>query len=85
MKFVPERFDPESEFFPPPHTEGKRQRSKYSYNPFSTHMRRCPGKNFAMLELKVIIAEFLRKFEYELEPTLTQNPYVRFSLRSQFK
>ncbi|CAI2366495.1 unnamed protein product [Moneuplotes crassus] len=84
MEFIPERFDPDSHYFTTPSSNGTKQRSRYSYNPFSTNLRRCPGKNLAMLELKLIVAEFLSKFNYTISPEQISNKYLRFSLRSQF-
>ena len=82
-EFIPERFDPESELFNCPGENIKKKRSKYSFIPFSAGLRKWPGMNLAMLELKTISALFLKTFEYELDPNQKANDYLRFSLRSQ--
>lgn len=49
--FIPERFDPESEWYSRPDC-GKR--SPLAFLPFSFGPRQCPGQSFALLELKVM-------------------------------
>ena len=86
MKFIPERFDPESEYFTPPKAGNFNQRNiSTNYIPFSTGLRKWPGMNLAMLELKLITAKFISTFAYELDPQQEQNEYIRFTLRSQHK
>jgi benzoate 4-monooxygenase len=38
-----------------------------TFNPFSIGPRACVGKNLANLELQIIVASILRKFEFVLE------------------
>ena len=54
----PETFDPERFS-----RENKGNIVPYTYMPFSTGQRSCVGKNFAMLEMKVVLSRVIREFE----------------------
>lgn len=62
--FRPERFGKEPE--------------RFSYFPFGGGPRLCIGNNFAMLELRIILAEIIRNFDFEIESAKT--PGYDFSL-----
>ncbi|CAG8489127.1 10802_t:CDS:1 [Ambispora gerdemannii] len=44
----------------------KDQLPKYAFSPFGQGMRSCPGKNFAMAEIKTILANIYRKYTFQL-------------------
>lgn len=59
----PERFDP-SRFDP----EQLKTRNKFAYMPFGGGPRLCIGKDFAIMEMLVVLAFVLSKYEVKLEP-----------------
>jgi cytochrome P450 len=60
--FIPERFDPSSEYFKTP---GGMKRHPMSYGPFLGGKRICIGKTFAENIGKAILLMLLLKFDYE--------------------
>lgn len=70
LKFDPERFT------------GNRSHHPFSYIPFSAGPRNCIGYKYAMIELKVLLANVLRKFSLESLDGLDQlNVAVELILR----
>eukprot|EP00475_Leptophrys_vorax_P028897 TRINITY_DN4208_c0_g1_i2.p1 TRINITY_DN4208_c0_g1~~TRINITY_DN4208_c0_g1_i2.p1 ORF type:complete len:516 (+),score=123.00 TRINITY_DN4208_c0_g1_i2:2089-3636(+) len=74
-----ERFWPEPEKFDPSRfllqEDGKPiKRHHYAYLPFSAGARACMGKNFALIEIKLIIAVLLKRFKFSLVPGQNVTP-----------
>lgn len=73
--------DPE-EFKPERFAEGQATAAKHpnSYFPFGFGPRSCIGKNVALAEGKLVMAEMLRRFEWSISPNYRHLPYIHFSL-----
>lgn len=52
-----------------------------AYLPFSAGARSCLGANFAMLEMRVVLADFLTRFRFAATPGRTPKPTAVLSLR----
>ncbi len=72
----PDEFDPER--FAP---ERAARQHKGAYFPFLAGPHQCIGNEFAMLEMRIIIAMMLREFELELQPGQTIQPVAALVLR----
>ena len=59
--FIPERFDPESEWSKRP-DNGKIH--QHSFMPFSIGPRACPGRALGMMQLKVIVIFFVYHMDW---------------------
>jgi len=64
MKFIPERFDPESDYFKLPN---KTKREAITWLAFGAGPRACMGDNFSMYFMKVGIIYFVHMFKFELK------------------
>lgn len=79
-KFIPERFDPTSEYFTKPGTN--EQRDSTAFIPFSTGSRGCPAMMYAVTQVKTLLAYFLSRVEYTIDEEYMNNPHVYFGLES---
>ena len=70
-RFLPERFNPDSEYFLTP--AGKK-RHPFAFCPFSFGPRACVGQNMAMMELKVFVAFMLLRVNYEIPQAQLDRP-----------
>ncbi|KAG0068712.1 hypothetical protein BGZ89_004185 [Linnemannia elongata] len=67
--FFPERWIPEESPFPPI--------QDFTFYPFSAGTRNCVGKNFAMMEMRLILATILTTYDIEYVPRQRED-YVQF-------
>ena len=81
--FIPERFDPESDYFFKPNSQ--EVRDPMSYLPFSSGSRPWAGQALAKIESRVILSRILTSVEYEIDQSLLDNETARFNIFSQFK
>lgn len=59
----PEQFDPERFS-----TVNKKQHVPFAYSPFGGGPRLCIGNNFAIMEMQLVLAAMLRRYDFELMP-----------------
>jgi cytochrome P450 len=69
----PEEFDP-SRFEP----ENVKQRPRLAYMPFGAGPRMCIGNHFAMMEMQLILALWVKKFRFSLDENhpIEMNPLI---------
>lgn len=63
---LPELYPDPDAFVPDRWLDGKVPNGAYA--PFGIGPRWCPGMPFALMEMKVILAAALRRYEFSLEP-----------------
>lgn len=57
--FDPENFNPEK----------VKSRGKFDYLPFGAGPRLCIGQQFAMMEMQLVLASLIKRFDFENDPT----------------
>lgn len=72
----PEGFDPDR-FLDPVHTD----RSRFAFIPFGAGKRKCIGDDFAMLEMKIVVASLCQKYVLDISPGQIVEQEVVFALR----
>ena len=75
----PEKFDPER--FAPEAVAG---RPKYAHFPFSGGPRQCVGKEFAIMEAKLILAAIAQRYRLFLVPGHPVEPEPSFTLKPRY-
>ncbi len=71
--FIPERFD----------KERAKQFKKFQYLPFGGGPRLCIGNSFAMMEMQMIVATLLSRYEFNLVPKQDIETLPLITLRSR--
>jgi len=72
LKFVPERFDPESSYFKLPNGQ---KRESITWLAFGAGPRACSGDNFSMYFMKLGLVYLLTMFKLELIDTFKGEGY----------
>lgn len=79
-EFIPERFDPESEYFLKPDSPNTEARHPKAYIPFTFGSRNCPGQTMGKLEARVIFSRLLAVIDYEIDEEMLKNDFALFNL-----
>lgn len=83
LRFEPDRFNPESEFYQEAQKNGKNW-NVYSRRSFSHGLRNCPGQSLAYLEIKTILIYFLTRMEYDFSPEILNKEDIGFGIGNEF-
>jgi cytochrome P450 len=70
--FNPENFSPEN----------VKNRAKFNYLPFGAGPRLCIGLQFAMMEMQLILAALVKRFDFEIDPSHKVGIYPQIVLKS---
>jgi cytochrome P450 len=70
-EFIPERWIPEDSPFP------NHPIQEFTFYPFSAGSRNCVGKNFAMMEMRLVLATLVLTYEMNDIPN-QRDDYVQF-------
>lgn len=82
LKFIPERFDPASDYFLTP---SGTNRHPLAYIPFTFGKRTCPGKALGHIELKTLIIYFMLCLDYEIDQSTLNNDDIVYAMVSPFE
>ncbi|MGA8618326.1 MAG: cytochrome P450 [Candidatus Sulfotelmatobacter sp.] len=74
LRFEPDRFS----------SEGKAQRTKFTYFPFGAGPRQCIGESFAWMEGVLILATLAQKWKLRLVPGHPVDPQPLITLRPKY-
>jgi len=72
LVFDPENFNPEN----------VKNRPKFNYLPFGAGPRLCIGLQFAMMEMQMILAALVKRFDFEMDPSHKIGIYPQIVLKS---
>ncbi|KAK9674538.1 hypothetical protein RND81_12G239400 [Saponaria officinalis] len=77
--------DDSKEFNPERFAKGVSEATKGRpiYFPFSDGPRICVGKNFALVEVKLVLSMILQRFSIDLSPTYAHAPYAIMTIKPQ--
>lgn len=57
---------------------------RFCYLPFAAGAHNCIGRNFALLEAKIVLAQLVKRCRFDLEPDQIIVPEVRLTLRPKY-
>lgn len=80
--YIPDRFDPESNYYTKPGSQ--EPRDACAFLPFSFGQRACPGSIYAMLWIKTMLSFFLWRVEYSIPQKFLDKKNVHFGLDSDW-
>ncbi|MCF2505965.1 cytochrome P450 [Dyadobacter sp. CY107] len=72
LTFNPENFSPEN----------AKERPKFNYLPFGAGPRICIGQQFAMMEMQLILAALIKRFDFEADPAHAVSMHPQIVLKS---
>ena len=63
--FIPERWGANSHEI---NARMRRETARGAYIPFNSHTRKCMGQGFALLEVKIVLFELVRRVQWHVPP-----------------
>lgn len=80
-RFIPERFDQNSEYYFKPGSEDVRDSS--AFIPFSIGARRCPGDAYALNAMKALVAYTVLRIEYTIDKEVLKDDLYHIGLEGE--
>lgn len=77
----PEVYDYPNRFIPERWNELERTVPRYSFVPFSAGSRMCIGSEFAMIEMQIVLALLLQKYQFTLEDGQKADRLIRATMQ----